>query len=311
MSAGGGPQPVSNSGPGGESTPASQTEESTGVTLAQVRAEQRRELFRSPSFIIGAVIVGFWILTAIAPGLFTANGPNTLVEGRLARTGPGADAILGTDKINKSVYSRLIYGSRPVLIMAPAAAMLAVSVGAMLGLVMGYYRGWVDEVLSRLIEGILSLPVILLAILVVVMFGGSRPVIVLTVAGLFAPVVARTIRAAVIGETQLDYVTSAKLRGESGSFIILREILPNISSLFLVEFTVRVGYAIFTIATLRFLGLGVSDGKTADWGSDIARQYDLIQSNQWWPSIFPAIAIASLVIAVNLIADAIEKTYRQ
>ena len=229
----------------------------------------------------------------------------------IARQGPSSDAWFGTDAIGNDVYTRVIYGTRNVLIMAPVAALLAVIAGAILGLLMGYLRGWIDEILSRIIEAILSLPVILLALMVLVFFGNSRIVIVLTVASLFAVVVARTVRAAVIGETELDYVTSAKLRGESGWYIMTREILPNITGVFVVEFTVRVGYAIFTIATLAFLGLTAADATAADWGNDIANSYRLIVSDQWWPSIFPAIAIASLVIGVNLMADSIEEVTSQ
>lgn len=140
-----------------------------------------------------------------------------------------------------------------------------------------------------------------------VVFGNSRFVIILTVATLFTPVVTRTVRASVLAEAQLDYVTSAKLRGENGLFVMLREILPNVTGVIVVEFTVRVGYAIFTIATLAFLGLSAADATAADWGNDISRTYSLIQNDQWWPTIFPALAIASLVISVNLIADSLDK----
>ncbi len=280
-----------------------------------VRAEQRAELMRSTSFIIGMTILLFWILCSVAPGLITQYGEGDFVtrsDGSSvpARSSPSADAWFGTNAIGQDVFARVVYGAANVLTIAPVAAALAVAAGAVLGLLMGYYRGWVDEVLGRIVEAILSLPVILLAIMVLVVFGSSRLVIILTVAGLFTPVVTRTVRAAVLAEAQLDYVTSAKLRGESGWFIMLREILPNVTNVLVVEFTVRVGYAIFTVATLAFLGLSSGNTAAADWGLDIAQNYTLVQSGQWWISIFPAIAIASLVIAVNLIADAIDKVYK-
>ncbi|MGB5759159.1 MAG: ABC transporter permease [Acidimicrobiales bacterium] len=279
-----------------------------------VRAEQRRQLFRTPSFIIGIIISGFWILCAIAPGLFTKWGENDFVTNAagasIPRQAPSSDAWFGTDGIGRDVFARVIYGADNVLVNAPIAALLAVVGGALLGLLMGFYGGWIDEVLGRIIEAILSLPVILLAIMVLVVFGSSRLAIVLTIAGLFTPVVTRTVRASVIAEAQLDYVMSAKLRGEPSLFIMVREILPNITNVLVVEFTVRVGYAIFTVATLAFLGLSADDATVADWGLDISGTYNLIQAGQWWPSIFPALAIASLVIAVNLIADSIEKVYR-
>jgi peptide/nickel transport system permease protein len=145
--------------------------------------------------------------------------------------------------------------------------------------------------------------------MVLVVFGASNLVIILTVAGLFTPVVARTVRSAVLAESQLDYVTSAKLRGEPSWFVMGREILPNIANILVVEFTVRVAYAIFTIATLAFLGFS-SDALKADWGNDIANTYPLIQAGQWWPTIFPSLAIAALVIGVNLLADSLDKALK-
>ncbi|NNF56568.1 MAG: ABC transporter permease [Acidimicrobiales bacterium] len=278
-----------------------------------VKAEQRRQLVRDPSFIIGALVLLFWILCALLPALLANYGPDEAVvtaDGQfLARSGPDGTAWFGTDSAGRDVYSRVIYGARNVLTVAPIAAAAAVAAGAILGLLMGFFRGWVDELISRISEAVLSLPVILLAILVLVVFGTSKLVIILTVAALFTPVVARTVRSAVLSEAQLDYVTSAKLRGESSWFIMTREILPNITNVLVVEFTVRVGYAIFTVATLAFLGF-TSDATAPDWGNDIASTYTLINANQWWPTIFPALAIASLVIAVNLIADSLDKALK-
>jgi len=203
------------------------------------------------------------------------------------------------------VLSRVMAGARDVLIAAPIAAILSVAAGAMLGLLMGYYRGWVDEVISRIIEALLSIPVILVALLITASLGSSRIVVIGTVAVLFTPIVTRTVRAAVLSESQLDYVTSARLRGESGLFVMTREILPNVTAAMVVEFTVRVGYAVFTIATLSFLGAGIPP-PSPDWGLSISDTYSLIPAGQWWPTLFPALAIASLVIATNLVADSIE-----
>jgi peptide/nickel transport system permease protein len=152
---------------------------------------------------------------------------------------------------------------------------------------------------------LLSIPVVLMGLLIVTTLGSSRLVVILTVALLFTPIVTRTVRAAVLSEAQLDYVTSARLRGESAGFVMGREILPNITPTVLVEFTVRIGYAVFTVATLSFLGAGIQP-PSPDWGLAISDTYQLIQSGQWWTPIFPAIAIASVVIATNLVADSIE-----
>lgn len=269
----------------------------------QARRERLRLLIRRPSFIIGAVILGFWALSALLGDLITPYDPFAFVGPPSQR--PNADFWFGTDTLGRDVFSRVIAGARDVLIAAPTAAILGVIGGTVLGLIMGYYRGWVDEILSRLVEALLSIPVLLVALLIIASLGSSLTVVIGTVAVLFTPVVTRTVRAAVLSEARLDYVTSAKLRGESGLFIMLREILPNVTGVVIVELTVRIGYAVFTIATLSFLGAGIQP-PSPDWGLQIADAYELIQSGQWWMTLFPALAIASLVIAANLVADAIE-----
>jgi peptide/nickel transport system permease protein len=136
------------------------------------------------------------------------------------------------------------------------AATLATIVGSMLGLIMGYVRGTPTRP-SGGHRGHPAIPVILIALLTISVLGASKPVVILTVAALFTPIVARTVRTAVLNEAQLDYVEAAKLRGESGLYIMTREIFPNVLPVIVVEFTVRVGYAIFTVATLSFLGAGI------------------------------------------------------
>ncbi len=270
----------------------------------QARRERFRLLIRRPAFIVGSLVLLFWVVCAIAGDRITPYKP--LAPGSASLLSPGEDGhLMGTDSIGRDVLSRVMAGSRDVLIAAPLAAIIGVVAGTLLGLVMGYYRGWVDEVIGRVIEALLSIPVILVAILILATLGSSRFVVVMTVAVLFTPIVTRTIRAAVLSESQLDYVTSAKLRGESGLFVMTREILPNISGAIVVELTVRIGYAVFTIATLSFLGVGIRP-PSPDWGLQISDGYRLIQSGQWWPTLFPGLAIASLVIATNLVADSIE-----
>ena len=186
---------------------------------------------------------------------------------------------------------------------------------------MGYFRGKVDLVLSRIVEAVMSLPLILVGLLVLTLadtsklldaltFGSRRILVIYVVALLFTPIVARTVRAAVIAERDLDYVTSARLRGESSLFIMTREIFPNITAPIIVELTVRIGYAIFTVATLSFLGVGLPR-PSPDWGLAISDGRELLQAGDWWLVTFPSLAIASLVIGVNLIADSIQSVYER
>ena len=270
---------------------------------AQARRETRAVLFRRPGFIIGLVILGIWTFLAIAGEWVAPYDPyNDFSTGHLP---PGPEHLLGTDRLGRDVLSRMMVGARDVLIVAPLAAILGVTAGSLLGLIMGYYRGLVDDVISRIIEAFLSLPVILVALLTLVVLGSSTMVVVLVVGILFTPIVARTVRSAVIAERDLDYVTSAKLRGESGLFILAREIFPNVRGPIIVELTVRFGYAIFTVATLSFLGVGIQP-PSPDWGLSISEEYNNMISGKWWPTLFPALAIASCVVAVNLIADALQ-----
>jgi peptide/nickel transport system permease protein len=269
----------------------------------QARRERWKLLVRRPGFVFGVLILLGWIVCAIGGDRITPYPP--LVPEFPSFLAPNSTNWFGTDQLGRDVLSRVMAGARDVLIAAPIAALISVAAGSLLGLLMGYYRGWVDEILSRIVEALLSIPVFVMGILVVTSLGTSRVILIGTVALLFTPIVTRTVRAAVIAEAQLDYVVSAKLRGESGLFVMTREILPNITGPIVVELTVRLGYAVFTIATLSFLGFGIQP-PSPDWGLQVSETYSFIQSGYWWPTIFPALAIASLVIATNLVADSIE-----
>ena len=272
----------------------------------QARKETWRLLRRKPGFSVGAFIVIFWLVCAIGNKAISPYDP---LSGNPYATHAGLggnnwDYILGTDRLGRDVLSRVICGARDVLLVAPISAIIGVALGTLLGLLMGYYRGVVDDILSRIVEAFLALPVTLVGLLALVVLGSSNWTVIGVVGILFAPIVARTVRAAVLAERELDYVQAAKLRGESGLFIMVREILPNVTGPIIVEFTVRIGYAIFTISTLTFLGVGIQP-PSPNWGLMISEEYSQIINGYWWPVLFPSIAIASLVIAVNLIADAL------
>ncbi len=270
---------------------------------SQARRETLRVLIRRPAFMIGIIVITGWIICAILGERITPYDPiNDFSEGHLP---PGPEHLFGTDRIGRDVLSRVMVGSRDVLIVAPLAALLGVTAGTLLGLIMGYYRGLVDDVLSRIVEAFLALPVILVALLTLVVLGTSPLVVVFVVGILFAPIVARTVRSAVLSERELDYVTAARIRGESGGFILSREIFPNVLGPTVVEMTVRFGYAIFTVATLSFLGVGLQP-PSPDWGLSISEEYKNMIAGTWWPTLFPALAIASTVVAVNLIADSLQ-----
>ena len=204
----------------------------------------------------------------------------------------------------------MIVGARNIMIVAPAATLLGTVLGTILGLVTGYYRGAVDDVLSRIIDAFLAIPVVILAMLAITSLGPSNLAIIIVVGLVFAPVIARTVRAAVLQEVGMEYVAAAKLRNERTSYVLFAEILPNVMGPVLVEFTVRLGYAIFTVATLSFLGFGIQP-PAPDWGLQVFEHYGLISGGYWWPVLFPALAIALLVVGVNMIADGIAKAFER
>ena len=270
---------------------------------SQARRETLTVLFRKPGFLVGLIILGVWAFCAIGGTNITPYDPfNDFARRHLP---PSPEHLFGTDRLGRDVLSRVMVGARDVLLVAPIAALLGVVAGTLVGLTMGYYRGMVDDAIGRVVEAFLSLPVILVALLTLVVLGSSTQVVILVVGILFTPIVARTVRSAVIAERQLDYVTAAKLRGESGLYIITREIFPNVLGPTVVEMTVRFGYAIFTVATLSFLGVGIQP-PSADWGLTVSSEYSTMISGIWWSTLFPALAIASTVIAVNLIADSLQ-----
>ena len=269
----------------------------------QARRENWRLIRRRPSFIIGMFIVAVWGACAALGERITPHDP--LDFRAKPHLSPSSDFPFGTDSTGRDVLSRVMAGARDVLKIAPPAALLGVLLGVIVGMLMGYIGGWLDLILSRIVEAFLALPVVLLALLAVTTLGRSSTVVTGIVAVLFTPVVARTVRSAVLSERDLDYVTSARLRGESRRFIMFREILPNVMGPIIVELTVRVGYAIFTVSTLAFVGAGPPP-PSPDWGAQVSDGYRVLNAGIWWTTLFPAAAIATLVIAVNLIADSVQ-----
>lgn len=273
------------------------------------RSERMRLLLRSKTVILGLIVVAFWTLCAILPGLVAPHDPifdNQFVP----NLSPTRAHPFGTDTNGRDILSRVLAGSRNVLLIAPAATLLGTVLGTILGLITGYFRGLVDDVAGRVIDAIMALPLIITAILIVTAIGKTGTWVVIVIIGLiFSPVVSRTVRAAVLSEAELDYVQAARLRGERSPYIMFAEILPNVMSPVVVEFTVRLGYAIFTVASLTFIGFGVAP-PSPDWAAQINQYWTLIDP-YWWMTFFPALAIASLVVAVNLVADGVREVYER
>jgi len=274
------------------------------VSARAIRREHLRQLLRSKAFLIGMVILLWWVVCAVFGRVIAPYDP---VTGSLTQFNmpPSSAHWFGTDSLGRDVFSRVIVGARDILIIAPLATLLGTVVGTSLGLIQGYFRGVLDNVIGRLVDAVLALPFVIIAFLFVVAVGPSTITLILVIGLVFALIIARTVRTAVLQERELDYVAAARLRNESNAHIMFVEILPNVLPPILVEFTVRLGYAIFAIATLSFLGFGIQP-PTPDWGADIAASYQYLAAGYWWETLFPALAIASLIVAVNLIGDSIE-----
>jgi len=295
--------------PGGAAAPLGplgpQTTVAVSAPTARAGQTRWRLLLRRPTFLIGAGIVVFWVVCAIFGHQIAPDNP--LAQNLLsANTAPAASHWFGTDPLGRDVLSRVLVGARSILVITPLATVLGTVLGTALGLAMGYFGGAVDLVAGRLVEAVLALPAVIIAFLFIVALGPSTVTLIIVIGFIFTPLIARTVRAAVLTERNLDYLSSARLLGERPLRIMFREILPNVMPAILVEFTVRLGYAIFTVATLSFLGFGIQP-PTPDWGADIAANYSGLLAGFWWQTLFPALAIASLVTAINLITDSIEQ----
>jgi peptide/nickel transport system permease protein len=223
----------------------------------------------------------------------------------LTSSGPTSTAWLGTDDRGRDVYSRLIIGARQVMVIAPLSILIGAVIGILLGLAAGYYGGWIDEILMRILDAIIAFPIIVVLLLIVSSIGASRLTVIAAIAVASIPGVARLARSLTLDLRSRDYVAAARLRGENAMYIMVREIFPNASGPIIIDLTLRVGYAVFAIATLGFLGLGLPP-PTPDWGSMVAEGRNFVTTNAW-AALFPAAAIATLVVGLNLMADGIRQ----
>jgi len=279
------------------------------VAAEQEQRRQRRylmrALLRSPTFMTGLVIVVFWVLMGAFSWVFTQSPFS--VDAMASLQAPSGAHWFGTDDLGRDVFARTMAGARTVLIIAPLATILALLWGGIIGLAAGFYRGITDEVIMRLIDVLLALPIIITSILILSLLGKSLAIVIVVIGALFTPVVSRTIRSSVIGEREREYVMAARLRGERSAFVMAREILPNITQPIIVEGTIRLGYAVFTAATLSFLGFGLVP-PSPDWGLTIATERVFLQIAPW-TVLIPAAALASLVVGVNLITDGLSRVF--
>jgi peptide/nickel transport system permease protein len=275
-------------------------------TEAQLaRRETLGQLARSKTFLIGALVIGWWVFWAIVGAHLTPHDP--LAQSPDVLKGFSSDHWLGTDQLGRDVLSRVLGGASDTLKVAPLATLLGIAGGTTLGLVSGYFPGLVDDAINRLVDAVLALPLIVIAVTALVALGSSRVTLIIVIGVVFTPIVSRTVRAAVLGERELEYVQAARLRGERAPYVMFVEILPNVMGPIIVEATVRLGYAIFAVAGLTFLGFGLQP-PSPDWSLQIADNYQLLNAGTYeWTVLFPGLAIATLIVGVNLVADGLQQ----
>ncbi len=277
--------------------------EAAGVTQLPVLSRARlKAILRRPTFVISAAILIFWILAAI---FWHVIGLNPYTDTGKLLAAPSWSQPFGTDELGRSVFARTLAGADRALLIGPLGSILATLLGSVLGVIAGYFRGWVDTVLTRIFDVLVVLPPLILLIVLVTGFGSSTVSLILCIGVVFAPGIARIIRAAVLAEMGKGYVSSAKLQGESRLRIMALELVPNVWPTILIQVTLSLAYAILMTATLSFLGLGAQP-PSADWGLAISDNMIYIEQ-QWWTVLFPALAVASLVVAVQLIADNVKE----
>ena len=271
------------------------TPDRTGAGPRRVRV---RALLRRPTFVLSALVLGAWLLGAV---LWRVVGLDPYANTGELLAAPSWAQPFGTDNLGRSVFARTVAGADWALLIGPLGAVLATVLGGALGVVAGYYRGLVDTALTRVFDVLTVLPPIIFLIVLVTGFGSGTVALIVSIGVVYAPGIARIIRAATLAEMGKDYVTSARLQRESRWRTMLLELVPNVWPTLLVQITLSLASAILMTATLSFLGLGARP-PSADWGLAINTNMIFIQQ-QWWTVLFPALAVASLVVSVQLIAD--------
>lgn len=267
------------------------------------RRQRLTRIPRSLSLRVGLVIVGFFALLAIVSAIWTPYNPQSPAEG-LPYLAPGGKFLMGTDQLGEDVLSRVMAGTQLDLGIAVAAVAVALVIGTFLGILAGYFGGWVDTVIMRITEMVQAFPALLLAMLTVVALGAGVKNIILVMAFVGFPDYLRLVRAEVLTRRTWQFTEAARMVGGHSWRIAFRHLLPNSIGPLLAFTSVNAAWVVLTAASLGFLGLGLQPG-TPEWGSMIASGSDGIMTGSWWPTFFPGLAIVVLASAFYFIGDAI------
>ena len=273
---------------------------SRGLDPAQAaRARALRAVWRTPVAIIGAMLVGLVVAVALTAPVLAPFSPVAQIAKPLLP--PGGQYLLGTDEFGRDELSRLIWGARVSLYVGGLAVLIALGLGATAGVAAGFFGGWVDDVIMRIMDVVLSLPALVLAIAITSVLGPTLTNAMLAIGLVYAPTFARVARGPTLTVVRVPYIEAARGIGASSLRTIVRHVIPNVAAPILVQATVSFSTAILTEAALSFLGLGTQP-PTASWGLMLsaARQYMLIHP---WIAVLPGSAIAVTVLGFNLLGD--------
>ena len=276
-----------------------------------------RELYRSPASAVGTTVVLLFLFLAVFGSFIAPFDFNEQVYEDV-RQPPSAAHWFGTDHLGRDVFSRIVLGTSSILSIAGGGTLVAVIIGTVIGLISGYRGGWIDEIIMRFFDSLLSLPALLLALLLlgtlrsafgenVSAIGRGLGVLIILIV-VYTPIVARVVRSVVLSVKTKGFIEAAQTQGESQARILFREILPSVLPALTVEAALRFSYAIFLTASLGFLGIGVQP-PNPDWGLMVFEGREKY-SQVPWAMYFPAITISLLVVAVNLMADGVKRFFQ-
>ena len=257
-----------------------------------------------PSGLVGLILVAFHVVLAIVSPAIAPYDFREL-SAQIILNAPSFEHWFGTDNLGRDVFTRTMLGGRQALLVTTVSTVLAITWGGFLGLLLGLVGGRLDEILMRLVDAFLCLPWILVLLLIVVMVGSGPGVLILTLGFFYGIPVIRMARAATHDVVALDFVTAARARGESRSTIVWRELVPNVLDVLLVEGAMRWSWMLLAFSSLSFLGFGVTP-PTPDWGLMISNARSFM-SFAPWAALAPVVALSSLIIGINLSADALAK----
>jgi peptide/nickel transport system permease protein len=263
-----------------------------------------RSLFQRPVAAVGTLIFALFVVLAIVGPAIVPYGLNQQIVAD-ARQPPSGRHWFGTDNLGRDVFSRVILGTRDVLALSGLGTVLAVTLGTSLGLISGYLGKLFDELLLRFFDSLLALPALLLALLLLGSLGPSPTSVLLVIVVVYTPIVTRVIRSVVLSVKSRGFVEAAQVQGEALGYILFREILPSTLPTLAVEAALRFSYAIFLVASLGFLGVGVQP-PSANWGLMVQEAQTNVAQTPW-ALFFPAGAIAVVVIGINLMADGLQQ----